>query len=280
MKIDTLALRLGWSTLRSRPTLTVLAILLLGLGTGLLGGVLATSRSLENLRSGFLSALTLEVELVDESEATRQQVMTLVENWPGVEQVRAVSKAELMSELQQETSEDLERLFGTNPFPSILRVKFSQTELSVLDSLEQTLQGKPGVAAIVFPRELWKSTSNLLARLHGDIGLFAAVIVLLAIGLVGLCLRAQVRNRAGTWELLSFMGMSDHSFGQALLIQELAIGTAGGLLACLLVASLSSLYSWLFLRDISFESWIFVTIFLTAIALALIAGLLTPRRRR
>jgi cell division protein FtsX len=274
-----LALRLGWSTLRSRPTLTVLAILLLGLGTGLLGALVGTTKLLHDLQTNYLSALTLEVELQDESAALREQIMGRLETWPGLSSLQFVGKEQVLAELQRETTDDLLRLFGFNPFPALIRVQFTHTNLSVLDSLSAAVRTEPGVRAVTYPRELWTKTSNLMSRLQGDVGLFAVVLALLSVGLVGLCMRAQVRNRASTWELLSLLGLSDRSFGHALLVQELCIGVGAGLLACALLWSLSVLFSWVFIRAVSFDFWFYVLIVLAAISLALLAGLFTPRRR-
>ena len=81
-----LSFSLGLSTLRSRPTLTVLAALLLALGTTILAGLFGAVFLLQSLHGQFATALTLELELIHDAEATRAAVMTRAEAWPaGVE---------------------------------------------------------------------------------------------------------------------------------------------------------------------------------------------------
>jgi cell division protein FtsX len=278
MQDSRLAFQLGIGTLRSRPTLTVLAVGLLALGTAVMGGLVGTLYLLHSLQGEFVSALSLEIELTGDSEQIRAAVMSQAEAWPGAESVQYVPPELTLREIERETGEDLQTLFGTNPFPSLVRVRFRAASVRFLDSLAAIAQRWPEVSAVVYPRRLWSDLQTLADRLRGGLGLSAALFTLVVVGLVGLCLRAQVRNRAATWEFLMLSGASRNLLGLTLLIQEIAVGLAGGLAACGILILLSMVYRWLFLRNVTFPLWFFAVVGLLALLLSVMAGLLSPRR--
>ncbi|MBU0508276.1 permease-like cell division protein FtsX [bacterium] len=273
-----LAWRLGLGLLRSRPTLTILAVGLLALGTALIGGLFGTMYLLRNLQTQFLTALTIEIELTYDTEPARTRVMAMAETWPDVEFVQYVPPETVLREVEAETGEDLSALFDVNPFPACVRVRFGHAELRTLDSLGEAAERMPEVSQVVFPRTLWTDLERLGSRVQGGFGWIAALAVLVAIVLVGFCLRAQVRIHQATWEFLAVMGTSRRTFDLTLFIQEILIGAFGGLLACAGLVLLTSAYTLLLLRPISFPFWFHLTVWLTAILLAIIAGLVSPRR--
>jgi cell division protein FtsX len=275
-----LALRVGWGTLRSRPTLTLLAISLLSLSTAVIAGIAGTAFLLERMQSEFLRALTVEIELVDEAKETQDRVMMAVESWPGTEFVQYVGPDVTLAEMQKETGDDLLALFGYNPFPPIVRVRFGAATLDVLDSLTHAAQTWPGVRGVFYPRRLWSDLGRIVQRMRSEFGPLLGLLSIVALGLVGLCLRAQVRYRAATWDFLQLIGLSDRTFGMVLLVQELAVGICAGAAAMVLMSLLSWFYSWLFLRTVEFPLWYYFLVMLTAISLALVAGLFSPRRFR
>jgi cell division protein FtsX len=275
-----LALRLGWGTLRSRPTLSLLAIALLALSTAIIGGISGTAYLLEHLQSEFLRALTVELELTDGSKQAQDNVMRMVEAWPGLEFAQYVSPDITLAEMQKETGDDLLALFGYNPFPPIVRVRFGSTSLQVLDSLTDAARGWPDVRGVFYPRRLWSDLGRLVQRMKHEFGPLLGIASLAALVLVGLSLRAQIRYRTATWEFLQLLGMSDRTFGLVLLVQELLIGAAAGFGAVCLLGLLTWFYTWLFLRVVAFPFWFYLLVCLASVSLSLIAGLFSPRRFR
>lgn len=273
-----LALQLGVGTLRSRPTLSALGVILLALAVAVIGGLLGTVYLLRALQTELLSALNVELELVQDSEEARRAVMTRAEAWPFAEFVQYVPPEATLRELQRETGENLLALFGTNPFPPLVRVRFAAASLETLDSLSLVAEQWPEVAQVVYPRSVWSDLERLRARLRSGVAMLATGIALLSLGLVGLCLRAQVRNRADTWEFLMLMGVSQQTLSLSVLMQEAAVGLLGGIAASAVLAVLASVYGWLFLREVSFPFWFYVSTSLAAIVLCVLAGVLTPRR--
>ncbi|MDD5088048.1 MAG: permease-like cell division protein FtsX [bacterium] len=273
-----LAIRLGFGLLRSRPTLTILAVGLTALAAAVLGGLFGTVYLLRSLQAEFMTALTVEIELAHDTDAARARVMSEAENWPGAEFVQYVSADNVLREVEAETGENLAPLFGGNPFPAFVRVRFGHAELATLDSLARAAEALPEVLRVVYPRTLWTDLERLALRVRGSFGWIGGLIALLALGLIGFSLRAQVRNLRATWEFLALLGLSQRILGVTLLVQRLTVGALGGLLACGALALLAAAYSLFLLRPISFPFWFHITVWLTALALAAVAGMLTTRR--
>jgi len=272
-----LALRLGHGTLRSRPTLTLLGIVLLALGSFLMGGMTGTVYLLKGIQAEFLTALTVEIELTDQSESLRTRIYERTEIWPGAEFVQYVSPEATLREVEREMNEDVAELFGTNPFPPIIRVRFGETTLPTLDSLTREAESWAGVAGVIYPRQLWNRLEELMRSIQGSSGISAVALGIIAIILLGLCLRAQIRYRAGTWELVGLLGMSERTMGIALLVQEVVIGICGGLVACGMLYLLTVVLGWLLLHNVLLPTWYYGSVWLGSIALSVLAGALSPR---
>jgi cell division protein FtsX len=278
MSTTRVSISLGLGTSRSRPTLTILAALLLALGTTLLCVLFGMVFLLQSLRTQFASVLTVELELIQDADSTRSEVMSRAEAWPSVESVQYVPPEVTLREIEKETGEDLQKLFGTNPFPPMIRVRFGNLSLETLDSLAGAARQWPQVADVAYPRATWSSVDKLSARLQGSFGTGAAGIALAILILVGLCLRAQVRNRADTWDFLLLIGSSPRTIRMALFVQQLAVGLLGGLLTCALLTGLALFVRWLSLRPVGVPLWFYVCAVLLAILLSILAGQLSPRR--
>jgi len=273
-----LAYKLGIGTLRSRPTLTILAVFLLALGTSVLSGLLCSAYLLHAMQTKLLAALTVELEMASDADSARAQVMARVERWPGAEFVQFVTPDVTLGEIERETGENLRDLFGTNPFPALVRVRFRPTTLHMMDSLASVARGWPEVSAVSYPRRLWSELQILATRLESGLGVSAIIFVVLVIIAVGFCLRAQMRNRSATWDFLALIGMPQHVIRQSLLVQEALIGVAGGLIACGILAVAASAVEWLLLGDLRLPFWFYPCTAVLAIALAYVAGIFSPRR--
>ncbi len=273
-----LAIRLGLGILRSRPTLTLLATALLSMGAASIGALVGSAFVINHLQTEFLSALTVEIELLNDSDSTRAHVMTLAEQWPDAEFVQYVPPQTVLDEVQKETGDNLIELFGYNPFPGLIRVRFGKITATVIDSLASNAQKWNGVKAVVYPRRLWLEVAKWSEKLRGELGLIGGLIALIATGLVGLCLRAQMRYRIATWEFLSLIGLSDRTMALTTLVQQIVVGLFGGILACLFLWLLSQFYTWMLLRDVSFPSWSYLITVVVACILSTLAGLLSPKK--
>jgi cell division protein FtsX len=273
-----LALTLGWGTLRARLALTVLALLLTAAGAAAMAGIWGTVYLLHSLQRDFLSALSVELELNSDSEAARSAIMARAENWPYAEFVQYISPEQTLREIQRETGEDLLQLFGANPFPAMVRVRFGRTTLATVDSLTASAKQWPGVAQVVYPRRLWGDVDRFISRFRGNLGLGSSAAVLLIFALVALCLRAQVRNRGAIWEFLRFSGASTGTLRVSVLLQGALIGLFAGLLAGAILLLLVSGYGWLFFRDVALPLEFYAIAWLFSILLGLLASSVSIRK--
>lgn len=273
-----LALQLGWGTLRSRLALSVLTVILLSLGAAVSTGLWSTVYLLHGLQRDFLSALSVELELVSDAETPRNTVMARAETWPSVEFVQYISPDQTLHDVQKETGEDLLSLFGANPFPALVRVRFGRTTLATVDSVTSAAKNWPEVAQVIYPRGLWSDMDRFIERFQGGLGMAAGALVLIAVALVGLCLRAQVRNRAATWEFLRLSGASGSTLRLSVFVQGALTGLIAGIIACGIVYGLISAYGWLFLREVSLPLEIYGMAWISAMLLGVVAAVFSVRK--
>jgi len=263
---------------RSRRTLSLLAVILTAAGTAVLGVLLALVYLLNRFESDFLTPLTVEIELTGEAESVRAPIMAQAQAWPAAEFVQFVPPEATLRDLERETGEDLLTLFGTNPFPPIVRVRFSRANAALVDSLATSAKTWSGVSDVVYPKRLWQEIEDLRSKLRGRLGLSAALFSLAVIVLVGLCFRAQIRNRAATWEFLLLSGVSSQTVGMSLLVQELVVGLIAAAVAVLILYGAAALASWLLLQQLVLPLWVYASTCLIALVITVLAGVLSPRR--
>jgi cell division protein FtsX len=271
------AIRTGISTLRSRPALTVLAVLLLGFGVAVLGSVAGSLYLLRSLRSEFQAAMSVELELTGDSESVRAAVMQRAEDWPNAEFVQYVSPEMSLREVERETGEHLNDLFTVNPFPPMVRVRFGKTTIRTVDSLAAIAGHWPEVTQAVYPKRLWADLERFEERsrsvIAGAVLLFGLVIV----GLVGLCLRAQISYREKEFDFLRLTGASRWTLRWARLFHQVVVGIVGGLLGTLLLWGMCNVSTYLLLRDLTLPIQFYGATALASVVVALIAGLLFVR---
>lgn len=265
--------RLGFGVLRSRPTLTLLAVLLLTLGVSVLSVIGAARYFLHTAQGELLAAPILELELASSDPRVYAEIMSRVEEWPGVTGVSYLSAEQVLSEIQAVAGDSLSAILGSNPFPPLLRVRCAETRVTILDSLTAVARQWPEVSAVVFPRQAWDELAKLASKLDRWLWLAALPLLVITLALAALCLRAQVRNRAATWEFLSLLGMPQSLLSIALLIQQITIGMLAGLFTMGVVWGAIRAFQWLLLRDLALPPIFLPTVVLSPIFLALLAGL-------
>lgn len=271
-------LRQGWQTLRARPGLSVLAIVLLALALWLCAGLLGTLFLLNNLRHDLLENLTADIELrSDVTDAQKAHIIGLAEQCSGVGKVSYISPDSALTLHSTEVGEDLQDIFGGNPFLPVLRIQFEDVSQHWMDSLAvQAIQWE-GVADVIFPRELWQRLNLLAKNLQGSTGLIASVLLLISLFMIALVLRAQFATRHRQWRLLQLLGMTSTGLRFVAFAQAGTVGTVAGVLAIIGLWILESIYSLVFLEAISLPLTLYAIIFLAGITLSLLIGFAIPR---
>ena len=265
--------RLGWDTLRSRPALTLLAILLLTFGISVVSIMVAARHILSTARGELLAASSVELELAGDNPELYAEVMARVEEWPGVASVSYLSQDQVLAEIEAESGDSLLAVLGANPFPAIVRVQFEAQNIGVMDSLLTVARAWPEVTAAVFPNQIWQDINALADRVNRWLWQGAIPIFIIMLVLVALCLRAQIVNRSATWEFLALLGMSRASLRAVVVTQQALIGIAAGSFTCAFLWLAKQGAEWLLLREVSLPVPFYVLTIVLPLMSAFFAGL-------
>ncbi|MFH1010231.1 MAG: permease-like cell division protein FtsX [bacterium] len=274
-------LRQGLQTLLARPGLSVLAVLLLAVALWLCAATFGTLLLLQNLRAEILKTLAADIELRhDITDVQRARIANLAATWSGVAEVSYISPDSALRIHSAEVGENLEDIFGDNPFPPVLRVRLHRVSLREMNRLAMAAIGWEGVADVVYPRELLRQLGDLAAKIRGSGGLAALGLVLLSFLMVWLTLRAQFLGRRKEWRLLMLLGMSGYGLRRIGQVQAVIVGAIAGLLASGGACALVYLYNIVFLETMSLPLWYYLAIFLGGAILMLPIGLTVSRSAR
>lgn len=275
-----LVIRVVWTTLFARPTLSFLTISLLACATTFLYGLYASVEVVDSLRNAFIQELAVEIELSDYSDSTRQVYEHELKLRPDVLTVQTLSAREVLDEVERELGESLRDVLTENPFPPIFRVRLRNPSPDALQSFAEEVSGWPGVLQVIYPRSLWEKFDSLLAALRGKFAVTAGTFALACWVLAGLSLRAIFRFRSPVWQLLLLYGLELRSLFIMRIVLAAFIGLCGGLMSVAVLYFGRRLTEWLLLTQVTLPSnWVLGCI-LGAILLALTAGVWVPRLAR
>ena len=102
-----LLFRLSWQTLIARPTLALLAVLLLSLSTSLLAGLIISVQTISSLKGSLLNDLSIEIELSTPNDSLQTALARELRNRPDVLAVTSLAPREVLEEVEQELGESL-----------------------------------------------------------------------------------------------------------------------------------------------------------------------------
>lgn len=270
--------RQGWQTLCARPGLSVLAVLMLAFTLWLCAGLLGSLLLLHSLEQGLLRDLAADIELRhDVTDAQKAHIANQAERWPGVAQVSYISPDSALRLHSSEVSENLEAIFGGNPFPPVLRVRFEGVSHRGADSLAVQAARWEGVTGVVYPREIWQHLERLAHKIQGRIGLVALGLLVVSLFMVTLVLRAQFIGRQNEWRLLLLLGMGRGSLRLIAQVQAATVGIAAGVVAALGVRGLVFVYYLVFLERMNLPAWFYAVTVLAGAAFTVISGAIVPK---
>ena len=269
----------GWQTLCSRPGLSVLAIALLTFSLGLCAAVFGSLLTLQDVRKNLLENLTASVELQrDVTDHRRAQITSVISQWPGVAGVTYMSPDSLLSYHSSEVGENLQDIFGGNPFPPELHIQFRDISYQHIDTLIAKAARWEGITDIIYPRELWERLDIFIARLRGGAFIGTVIILLASLILIGLVLRAQFAGRREEWRLLLLLGMTPAGLRTIALAQAAGVGVTAGVFTVIGVWMLQYAYSIVFLDQISLPAGFCPLLLLSGIVLSLVVGFAVSSR--
>jgi cell division protein FtsX len=270
--------RQGWRTLHARPGLSVLAVLMLAFVLWLCAALLGTLLLLRSLQQTFLRDLAADIELQhDVTGAQTARIADLAEHWSGVADVSFVSPDSSLRVHSAEVGEDLQAIFGGNPFPPVLRVRFKGVSLSGVDSLAVEAARWEGVVGVVYPREIWQRLDELALKIKGRIGLVTLGLLLISLFMIALVMRAQFTGRSREWRLLRLLGMERGGLHLVAGVQAALLGLGAGIIAALGVGVLVSIYHFVFLETVNLPAWFYAATVIAGVVFTIPVGLISAR---
>lgn len=225
------------SMLRNRilslATISTVAICILILGMAILA-TLNASRIITRLESD------LEIMSYLSSDLTASQISDVEKELkaiPGVDTVRFVSREEALQYLQETFGEDrynLQQTLGKNPLPDAYEIK--AVDPHQVPAIAEQVEQVAGISRISYGKEL---VSNLFTATKWVRILSMAFIVLLSLGaifLIATTIRLAVFSRRKEVYLMKLIGSTDWFVRWPFFIEGILLGTAGALIAILLLA--------------------------------------------
>jgi cell division transport system permease protein len=231
--------------LGSYPTLLVVFSITLALTViGLFGLLLLHAHKLsEQVRENLEVQVYLERNLPETELLRLQQDLEhqpFVAEQGGHPQVRFVSKEEGARELLETTGEDFHNFLDDNPLRDAyaLKIKPEYTDTTHLRLLGRSLSQQRGVFEVQYPKSLFTSINQNLARVSLLLLGFAAVLVLVVVILINNTIKLAMFSQRLLIRSMQLVGATRFFIRQPFIRRATWQGLASGFLAALLLLSL------------------------------------------
>lgn len=217
----------------SVATISTVAICILILGMAILA-TLNAGHLITRLESD------LEIMAYLSSDLTASQISDVEKELkaiPGVDKVRFVSREEALQYLQESFGEErynLQQTLGKNPLPDGYEIK--AVDPHQVPAIAEQVEQVAGVGSISYGKEL---VNNLFMATKWVRILCMVFIVLLSLGalfLIATTIRLAVFSRRKEVYLMKLIGSTDWFVRWPFFIEGILLGTAGALIAILLLA--------------------------------------------
>jgi cell division transport system permease protein len=231
--------------LGSYPTLLVVFSITLALTViGLFGLLLLHAHKLsEQVRENLEVQVYLERNLPETELLRLQQDLEhqpFVAEQAGRPQVRFVSKEEGARELLETTGEDFHNFLDDNPLRDAyaLKIKPEYTDTTHLRLLGRSLSQQRGVFEVQYPKSLFTSINQNLARVSLLLLGFAAVLVLVVVILINNTIKLAMFSQRLLIRSMQLVGATRFFIRQPFIRRATWQGLASGFLAALVLLSL------------------------------------------
>ncbi|QKG57462.1 ABC transporter permease [Hymenobacter sp. BRD128] len=231
--------------LGSYPTLLVVFSITLALTViGLFGLLLLHAHKLsEQVRENLEVQVYLERNLPETELLRLQQDLEhqpYVAEVGGRPQVRFVSKEEGARQLLETTGEDFHSFLDDNPLRDAyaLKIKPEYTDTTHLRLLGRSLSQQRGVFEVQYPKSLFTSINQNLARVSLLLLGFAAVLVLVVVILINNTIKLAMFSQRLLIRSMQLVGATRFFIRQPFIRRATWQGLASGFLAALLLLSL------------------------------------------
>lgn len=230
------------NSLRRNIWLSIASVLTIMIAMVILGASMFFFLNASNLAENFESEL--EINVFAQEDLSEMEVTAIGERikaLQGVQAIELITKEQALDKFSQKYSESLvEDLGGENPFPDSYKVFVTEPEL--VDGVAKEIATLTGVDNVVYGKEvigpLLQFTNWIRWVGMGVVGLFAIA----SLVLISLNIKMTVYSRRKEIEIMKLVGASNSFIRWPFLLEGMAVGLVGGLLAILIVGMG---YDWL-----------------------------------
>lgn len=230
------------NSLRRNIWLSIASVLTIMIAMVILGASMFFFLNASNLAENFESEL--EINVFAQEDLSEMEVTAIGERikaLQGVQAIELITKEQALDRFSQKYSESLvEDLGGENPFPDSYKVFVTEPEL--VDGVAKEIATLTGVDNVVYGKEvigpLLQFTNWIRWVGMGVVGLFAIA----SLVLISLNIKMTVYSRRKEIEIMKLVGASNSFIRWPFLLEGMAVGLVGGLLAILIVGMG---YDWL-----------------------------------
>lgn len=229
-------LRSAWQGLRASPTTAAVATGTIALCLLLAGSFALLLANMEGMLERFGQEIRISAFLDDGVGVAQQRaLLARVRTAPGVEGVELVTKEEALARFRASSSGRGELLEGLdeNPLPASLEITLvpEQRNREGMEALAQVLRGLPGVDDLGYGHEWVEGYARAVSLVRG-LGLgIGAVLGLATLLIVSNTIRLSVYARRDEIEILLLVGAGRGFVATPFVLEGMAQGLVGGLLA-------------------------------------------------
>ena len=277
------ALREALSAIRRTPLLTGLSVIAIAFALFVIGLFGLTAFNIRRAIEKVEEKVEIVAYLTDETaEAQRVGAEQEIRALPGVAGLRYVTKTEALATAMAEMEEfkDIAADLENNPLPASFEVRMKPGSRSPVEveRVAKRIQAYPFVEDVRYGRD-WLNTIYMLRRIAGGVAMvIGGAFALVAAIVIATAVRITVFARREEIGIMRLVGATDGFVQRPFLLEGLASGLLGGILAAALTwTTYRLLGSTMFSVEWLPGQWIVLTV-LAGTAFGLLSSLIAVRR--
>jgi len=234
------AFRTAFQGVRASPVTSIVAVATIGLCLLLAGAFGLLVSNMERLLDRFGEDIRVSAYLEEGlSPEVQAELLGRVGMAPGVERVELVTPEQALARFRAAQGERAALLDGLdrNPLPASLEIALvpEQRNQAGLEVLREALDGLPGIAELGYGAEWIEGYEQAVGLIRGVGISIGGVLALATLLIVANTIRLSIYARREEIEIVQLVGGSPAFVSSPFLLEGLAQGIAGGLLALALL---------------------------------------------
>jgi cell division transport system permease protein len=260
----------AFTSLRRNYFMTIAAVLTVLLSMIVLGVVVVFASGIDNLLTDLKEKVEVTVYLKDEASNEAIQAMTEeIQGWEEVKEVSFVSKEAALQRLREDFADHPEILdsLKTNPLPASFEIALKDPE--EVDLVAQRFEGREIVDEVRYGKEIADRIFRVTSVVQNVLLVFIVLLGVVAVLLISNTIRLSIFARRREVEIMKLVGATNWFIRWPFMIEGLAVGLMGALLAFIVVLVGSNI-----VIDRIQQSLVFMSVPFGAVPVGLLAALL------